>query len=270
MSESEEQSLGKEMTFLEHLNELRIRVTRILATIGIIAVISFSFGIQKFEIFGITLYLPYPTVFDNISSQILSKAAHDLLPNYVEIIQIAPGQAIIAQLYVSVFLGLLFGMPIIIREIWAFVSPALYPHEKKTIAHLTIPASLLFALGAYFSYVYVTPLGIDFLYKYGVAVGAKTFVTIEDFISFTLLFLVGLGLAFQLPIIMWFITRLGIVEPRFWWENFRYSFVAMVIFGAVITPDGSGITMWLVAGPMIGLYLGTYLLLRFKMKGIQS
>jgi len=258
----EEEKLGKEMTFLEHLNELRIRVTRILITIAVIAVFSFAFGIQRFDINGVTLYLPFPTIYNNITSQIISKAAKDLLPNYVELIQTTPGQAIIAQLYVSVFLGILFGMPIIVREIWAFVSPGLYPHEKRIIAHLVIPASLLFALGVFFSYIYVTPIGIDFLYKYGTALGARTFITIEDFISFTLLFLVGLGLAFQLPIIMWFLTKMGIVEPNFWWENFRYAFVAMVIFGAVITPDGSGITMWLVAGPMIILYLITYLLLK--------
>jgi sec-independent protein translocase protein TatC len=262
--QQKERPVGKEMTLAEHLAELKVRLTRILITIGIIALISFLFGIQEFDLGETKVYLPYPSVFNNIASAVVLKLKTDLLPSYVDIIQTSPAQAVIAQLYVAIFLGILVGMPIIVRETWAFISPALYPHEKKTIVSLVIPISLLFALGVAFSYVFVTPVGIDFLYRYGIAMGVTTFVTIEDFISFILIFLVAMGLAFQLPVIMWTTTKLGVVNSDFWKENFRYAVAGMVIFGAVVTPDGSGITMWLVAGPMIALYAGAYILIKKK------
>ena len=77
-----------------------------------------------------------------------------------------------------------------------------------------------------------------------------------------MLFVIAFGVCFELPVVMWLITKAGVVDPGFWIRNFRYAVVGMVIFGAVITPDGSGITMWLVAAPMIVLYLGGYLVIR--------
>jgi sec-independent protein translocase protein TatC len=113
----------------------------------------------------------------------------------------------------------------------------------------------LFVTGIVFSYILVIPYILDFLYEYGEALSVATFLTISDFISFVLQLLLGFGVAFQLPIMMYGIALTGTISPEFWRRNFRYAAIILVVFGALITPDGSGITMWFLAGPMIGLYI---------------
>jgi sec-independent protein translocase protein TatC len=112
----------------------------------------------------------------------------------------------------------------------------------------------LFLFGLVFSYVLVIPFTLNFLYSYGESIGAETFLTVNDFITFVLQFILGFGIAFQLPIIMYVLSLSGLTDSKFWQKNFRYAIIIITIFGAVITPDGSGITMWFVALPMIALY----------------
>ena len=109
--------------------------------------------------------------------------------------------------------------------------------------------------GILFSYSIVIPFTLTFLYKYGQSLGVATFLNINDFISFVLQFFLAFGIAFELPVIMYAIALTDIIDTRFWRKNFRYAALVLVIFGAIITPDGSGITMWFVSGPMIALYL---------------
>ena len=85
-----------------------------------------------------------------------------------------------------------------------------------------------------------------------------------DFVSFILQFLLAFGISFQLPLIMYAISQSGMTDAKFWRKNIRYAIVAIVIFGAIITPDGSGVTMWFIAGPMIGLYLAGMLIVERK------
>jgi sec-independent protein translocase protein TatC len=95
---------------------------------------------------------------------------------------------------------------------------------------------------------------LDFLYSYGQAIGVETFLNIDSFISFVLQFFLGFGITFELPMIMYAITLTGVLNALFWRKNLRYAIILFVIFGAIITPDGSGITMWLVTLPMLLLY----------------
>ena len=120
---------------------------------------------------------------------------------------------------------------------------------------ITIPTIALFIAGCAFSYFFVTPYILDFLYQYGQASGLVTFLNVVDFITFVLQFLLAFGISFQLPLVMYAVSASGMVGEKFWRKNIRYAIVIIVIFGAVITPDGSGITMWFVSGPMIALYL---------------
>jgi sec-independent protein translocase protein TatC len=207
------------------------------------------------------LFYPYPDPFNNIAIQLTSYMKEALLPPEVKLIQTAPGQAFFAQIYVSVLIGIIGSMPIIIREIFGFISPAIVDdrkHQQKKkigIINVFLPAISLFIAGIIFSYILVIPFTLDFLYKYGQAIGVETFLNINDFISFVLQFFLGFGIAFELPIVMYAIALTGIINTKFWRNSFRYAVIIFVIFGAIITPDGSGITMWFVAGPMIILYL---------------
>lgn len=247
------------MELMEHLEELRDRLIRILIVVGIIFLICFSFGIGWFNYGEYSIPYIYPSMSDTISTSIFSKVSSDLVPDGVRTIVTTPMDAIVVQLEVSFFLGILFGMPMIIYQLGRFASPGLYPHERRFIVKLSVPATILFAIGCIFSYVMVIPFIMHFLYGYAFAMGAQTFVNVNAFISFVLLFMAAFGLVFELPIVMSGLTYLDVVSAEFWKENWRYAVVIMVIFGAAVTPDGSGITQLIVAGPMILLYYAGFL-----------
>jgi len=155
-------------------------------------------------------------------------------------------------------------MPIIIKELVGFIKPALKENEINVSRSISIPALVLFAVGCAFSYNFVIPYILEFLYRYGESAGLVTFLNVMDFITFVLQFLLAFGISFQLPLAMYAISMSGMVNSDFWRKNIRYAIVAIVIFGAVITPDGSGVTMWFIAGPMIALYVAGMIIIERK------
>jgi sec-independent protein translocase protein TatC len=274
------------MSIPEHIDELRVRLIRIIICIAIITIFTMSFSI-KTTIIPISLpflnptqltylkvYYPYPEPFNNIALQLTSFMRDTLLPSEVKFIQTAPGQVFFGQIYLSLLIGLTCSLPIVIKEIFGFVSPAFNQVKRKgetgetsvstkasspsstkiKLVKVILPMFLLFVFGLVFSYVLVIPFTLNFLYSYGESIGAETFLTVNDFITFVLQFILGFGIAFQLPIIMYVLSLSGLTDSKFWQKNFRYAIIIITIFGAVITPDGSGITMWFVALPMIALY----------------
>ena len=239
----------------QHLQELRKRLLRIVLVIGIITVFILTFHAEPIQVRQITLYYPTPEPLNNIAAQVTQHMKTNLVPENVQLIQTAPGQAFFAQVYISALVGLVLGMPIIIRELVGFIKPALKENEVNVSRSISLPALGLFIAGCIFSYNFVIPYILEFLYKYGESAGLVTFLNIMDFVTFILQFLVAFGFSFQLPLVMYAISVSGAVDPAFWRKNIRYAIVAIVIFGAVITPDGSGVTMWFIAGPMIALYV---------------
>ncbi len=290
------------MSIAQHIDELRIRLIHIIICIVIITIFSMSFGIKTAvvpialpsgdgsQLNFVKIYYPYPDPLDNIALQLTSFMKDTLLPSEVKFIQTAPGQVFFAQVYISLLIGLICSLPIVIREIFGFVSPAFAQIKRKgetgedgnddvqnninnnlkqtkkgharsssslskiNIIKIFLPVFLLFIFGVVFSYLLVIPFTLNFLYSYGESIGAETFLTVNDFITFVLQFVLGFGIAFQLPIIMYLLSLSGLTDSKFWQKNFRYAIIIITIFGAVITPDGSGVTMWFVALPMIALY----------------
>ena len=196
-----------------------------------------------------------PDLYDNIAIQTMALMRNDLLPHNVTLIQTSPGQAFFAQIYVASLLALILIIPIITKDTISFIGPGLYQREKIFIRKITLFSVALFGLGCSFSYLIVIPLVLEFLYKYGESIGITTFLDVSQFVPFLLQFLIAFGVSYQLPLLMWGLTISGLIRPRFWRNNLRYVIVILAIFGAFVTPDGSGITMWFVAGPMILLYL---------------
>jgi sec-independent protein translocase protein TatC len=270
------------MTIGEHLDELRLRLIRIVVVMLVITAFCLSFGLTTFYLsfdpssgmitssespnkggnqvatdsIDVTIYYPYYNPFDNIAIQLTTFMKDTLLPPGVSLIQTAPGQAFFSQVFIAILLSILISMPLIIREIYAFISPAFGKSTKSILAFKTfIPTIFLFVLGVIFSYVLVIPFILDFLYAYGESIGVATFFGINEFFPFVLQLLVAFGVAFELPAIMYVLSLTGVVDAAFWKKNFRYAVIVFVIFGAIITPDGSGISMWLVVGPMVALYL---------------
>jgi len=247
-----------------HLEELRKRLLRIVLVIGIITAVILFFHAEPIQVGQITLYYPIPEPLDNIAAQITNHMKHNLVPEDVQLIQTAPGQAFFAQIYIAVLVGVVVGMPIIIRELVGFIKPALKENEINVSRSISIPALGLFIAGCIFSYNFVIPYILEFLYRYGESAGLLTFLNIMDFVTFVLQFLLAFGFSFQLPIVMYAISASGMVDSDFWRKNIRYAIVAIVIFGAVITPDGSGVTMWFIAIPMIILYVAGMLVIERK------
>ena len=266
--------MPNEMSLIEHFSEMRSRILRVSIIILIIIVFCITFGFKVYQInisiFNVpnTLYLPFidPNPFNNIAIQVTSFMKDSLLPVGVELIQTAPGQAFFAQIYVAALIGIIISIPLLIRELYEFIVPAIEEKEKKRInlVKMLIPTLGLFIIGIIFSYLLVIPFTLDFLYKYGESIGVETFLNINDFITFVLQFLIGFGISFELPLLMYIISLSKIIDYDFWKKNFRYSIILIVVFGAIITPDGSGITMWLIAGPMILLYLIGIILVQAK------
>ena len=297
------------MSIAQHIDELRIRLIHIIICIVIITIFSMSFGIKTAvvpialpsgdgsQLNFVKLYYPYPDPLDNIALQLTSFMKETLLPSEVKFIQTAPGQVFFAQVYISLLIGLICSLPIVIREIFGFISPAFVQIKRKgetgdddvqnninnnlkqtkkenarsssslskiNIIKILLPVFLLFIFGVVFSYLLVIPFTLNFLYSYGESIGAETFLTVNDFITFVLQFVLGFGIAFQLPIIMYLLSLSGLTDSKFWQKNFRYAIIIITIFGAVITPDGSGVTMWFVALPMIALYAVGIIAIRRK------
>jgi sec-independent protein translocase protein TatC len=271
--------MSTEMSIFEHINELRSRILHIVISLVIITIFSMSIGIKPITIDldgndnnnnnanTLKLYYPYPDPFGNFALQLTKYMQNTLLPPEVKLIQTAPGQAFFANVYVSLLIGIIGSMPIIIKEIYGFISPAIEKHTKIGIMNVFVPTVSLFIIGISFSYILVIPFTLNFLYDYGRAIGVETFLNINDFISFVLQFFLGFGIAFELPVVMYAISLTGAVDSKFWRKNFRYAIIILVIFGALITPDGSGITMWFLALPMIIIYLlGMLAIRRREMK----
>jgi sec-independent protein translocase protein TatC len=263
-------SMVAEMSIREHLEELRTRTLRVAVVIIIITIFVMTFDLRPIQIGDIPLAYPYPDPLHNISIRLTFYMQESLLPEEVSLIQTAPGQAFFSQIYVSVLIGLTVSIPFITREMVAFISPAINTKTKIGLRNVFLPSVALFIGGIAFSYILLIPYVLNFLYNYGVALNAATFLTIDNFISFVLQFFLGFGIAFQLPIVMYGISLTGAISPKFWRVNIRYAALLLVIFGAIITPDGSGVTMWFIAIPMLLLYLAGMLVVERRAASVAA
>jgi sec-independent protein translocase protein TatC len=277
------------MTIGEHLDELRHRVIRIVIAMLVITAFCLSFGLTTIQLsfepssgmitlsespmtgsnlmtsdsINITIYYPYYNPFGNVAIQLTAFMEETLLPDEVSLIQTAPGQAFFSQVFIAILLSILLTMPLIVREMYAFISPAFGKSTRSLLTVKTfVPTILLFVIGVIFSYVIVIPFILNFLYAYGESIGVATFFSINEFFPFVLQLLLAFGLAFELPAIMYTLSLTGVVDAAFWKKNFRYAVIIFVIFGAIITPDGGGISMWLVVAPMMLLYLAGILVVK--------
>jgi sec-independent protein translocase protein TatC len=256
-----------DMFFIDHLNELRIRFLRIIVFAISIVIFSSVFGIQLITVNNYSFYFIYPAIYNNIASQIILFLSHNLVPSGVKLIQTAPGQSLFAQIYVSILLSITCSIPMIVNEIFGFVSPAISTGTKKTsLFKFIFPVSFLFIGGITFSFLIAIPIMLTFLYQYGQSLGILSFLSINEFIGFVLQFFIAFGVSFQLPLIMYILSLTGLLDNRFWIKNFKYALILIVIFGAFITPDGSGLTMWFISIPMLFLYLLGILLIKLKVR----
>jgi sec-independent protein translocase protein TatC len=242
------------MGFMEHLRQLKKHVVRIVIVVGFTAFFSFTFGIHWYNLFNFWIPYPFPTLEHNISSMVFNKLRADLLPANVTLIMGKPIDAMLVNFQISLFLGVSVGMVVIVRELGRFISPALKKRERGAVVRYSIPSLALFIAGCLFSYFFITPFTLEFLYSFGFNMGIEPLLLVDEFISFILIMILGMGVVFELPVIMAMVTKSGVVDHRFWKKHWRIATVVMIIIAGVITPDTTGITQIIVMVPMIALY----------------
>ncbi len=176
---------------------------------------------------------------------------------------------LMVRLKVSLVIGMLLALPVIVYEIWMFVSAGLYEHERRLVAVYGPASFALFLAGVAVAYFGVLPIGVAFLIKEGNAIGLKPILTVNEYAPFVMWLLLGFGLIFQTPLVILFLTRIGVVNPQMLARSRRYAIIVIVIIAAVLTPPDV-FTQIAMATPMIALYELSIFLSRFAYRKRQS
>jgi len=226
---------GGQMTFFEHLIELRKRIINSLVSVLIGAMIGWVVAPR----FVNWIVKPMTDAL---------KAAH-LEP---KLVYSHPAGLLNLLITLSVYLGIVIASPWILYQIWLFVAPALYKHERSAITGFLFSTVFLFLAGIAFGYFVSLPYVLRFLISFQGPV--VPLINIDEYFDLILLVLLGLGLVFELPILIFFLSLFGIVTPKFLMKNFRYALLIIAILAAVLTPTPDALTMLAFMGVLTALY----------------
>ncbi len=219
-----------EMSFFDHLEELRQRIFYVLIAVAV-GVVGCFFNVR-------------PIV------QLLEVPAQG-----VKFLQLAPGEYFFVSLKVAAYSGLLLSTPFILYQIIQFVLPGLTRRERRLLGPVVLGSSVLFAAGLVFAYFLLIPAALKFFISYGADVVEQLW-SIEKYFEFVLLLLFSTGIAFQIPVIQLLLGALGIVSSQQMFSGWRYVIMGAVVLGAVLTPSTDPLTQSLLAGAVLGLYFG--------------
>jgi sec-independent protein translocase protein TatC len=162
--------------------------------------------------------------------------------------------AFMLYMQVALYTGIALAIPFLLYQLWAFISPGLYQHEKKYITPVLTMAAVFFALGASFAYKIAFPAACEYLLAWQTDGGFRTLLDAEDYFNLIIMIMLGLGLVFQIPTIAFLLGRIGLVTPGMMLRVWRQAVVAIAIIAAVLTPTPDYFNMLIFMGPMLGLY----------------
>jgi sec-independent protein translocase protein TatC len=175
-----------------------------------------------------------------------------VLPKNSHMVAVEIQETFFTALKVAFFAGFVASLPVIFWQLWLFLAPGLYDHEKKLVVPFVFFATLMFLIGASFAYYVVVPFGFEFLVNFGSAV-VTVLPSIGKYVGFFTKLLVGFGIAFELPVITFFLAKIGLVDDKMLKDFFRYAVVIIFVVAALLTPPDV-LTQFLMAGPLILLY----------------
>lgn len=227
------------MPFLHHLEELRWRLIKSVLSVVIFSIVSYFFA-------------EYLIIF-------IKKPLGD-----VQLYNISVTGSFYAYLKVSLIAGILGALPITFYQLWAFISPGLYKKERMMIIPLVLISTILFLIGATFCFIIVLPISFNFLIGFAGELIQNT-ITIGSYISFVGLLLMAFGFGFQMPLLSYFLAKMGIITSDFLARGRRYSIVVILIVGAIITPPDV-FTQFLLAVPLYILYEISIIVVRLTQK----
>ena len=245
-----------EMSFLDHLEELRWHLIR--ATFAVVIAATVAFFMKSF-IFDVLLFGPADADFFtyNILCRMSSSIGieggfcFDEMPFTIQ--SRTMGGQFSAHIWTAITAGFIIAFPYILYEFWKFISPALRSNERKNAKGFIFISSFLFFLGVLFGYYLITPLSINFLGKYQVSEKVLNEFDIGSYISLVRSSVVACGLIFELPIVIYFLTRIGLVTPQFLRKYRKFALVIVLIISAIITPPDI-LSQIIVAIPVLFLY----------------
>jgi sec-independent protein translocase protein TatC len=236
-----------EMGFLDHLEELRWRLLKALFSIVIFTIIAF--------------------LVSDWFIQILIRPARRLQPDMT--IQVLKVQGMLMLKFsVALVMGIVFSIPVIAYQFWAFVAPGLYPGEKRWGPWLVISVTVFFLAGVTFAYFVLIPFAIKFLVGIGAAEVEKN-ISINYYAKFVLQLLIASGVIFQMPVLSFILTKMGLITPKFLRRSWRYAIIIILIFAAFITPPDP-VSMIMMGIPLFLLYEFSILVSKIAMKTAES
>ncbi len=245
-----------EMSFLDHLEELRWHIIRALGAVVICGGVAFLF---KSFIFDVIIFGPkqsdFPTynVLCNLSQVfgLDESFCFDELPFKIQSRKVATQFS--THMWTSFVFGFIVSFPYVIYQVWSFISPGLYSRERKYGKYFVFFTSLLFLTGVVFGYYVITPLSLRFLGTYQVSGEVLNEFDLESYIGLVKTSILASGLMFELPIIIYFLSKLGLVTPSFLKNNRKYAIVLILIISAIITPPDIA-SQFIVSIPVLILY----------------
>lgn len=261
-----------EMSFLDHLEELRWHLIRSIIAVMIIGVVAFVF---KGFIFDTIIFGPknmsFPTykffceiaTFFGIESDFCSDSLPFTLQNRTMAGQFS------AHIWTSIWAGVIVGFPYLLWELWRFISPGLYDNERKHSRGFIAIASVLFFLGVLFGYYIIAPLSINFLGTYTVSAEVANEIDIASYISTVRASVIACGIMFELPILIYFLARVGLVTPELLKKYRKFAIVIIFILAAVITPPDVA-SQVIVSIPILILYELSIFISRIVIRKQQS
>ncbi len=251
-------NLEAEMSFFDHLDVLRKHLLRSLLVITILVCAAFYFtdfiwhsvimAPKNPDFWTYRMMCKLVEAFPSIGNEFCITSIK------AKIINTEMAGQFTLQMNSCIMAGIIVGIPYILFEIWLFIKPALLEQERKSASGFVAFASFLFALGLLFGYYLICPLSINFLVNYTVDTSIENTFTISSYLSTVLTLTIGSGIIFQLPVVIYILSKLGIMTPKFMRSTRRYAAVLILVVAAVVTPTADPYTMLIVAFPLFLLY----------------
>jgi len=252
-------SLEAEMSFFDHIDVLRKHLLRALAVVTVFVCGAFYF--TDF-IWGTVIMGPKDPSF--WTYRMMCKLV-DMFPSVVgtefcitkidaKLINTEMSGQFTLQMNSCITAGLILGVPYLLFEIWLFIKPALLDTERKSASGFVFFASVLFFVGVLFGYYIIAPLSINFLINFTVDPDIANTITVDSYLSTVLTLTLGSGIIFQLPVVIFILSKLGVMTPKFMRSSRRYAAVLILVVAAIVTPTADPYTMMIVALPLFLLY----------------
>ena len=246
---SVEKSTEAEMSFLDHLDVLRKHIVRSLIAIFVV---------------GICLFFLIEPFFDEIilAHKKPEFVSYGFLCKYIKICMVPPEFQLITTelteeffqaIKVSFYGGFILAFPYVFFQIWSFIKPGLYAAEQKAAKGVVYVCSFLFLLGTTFGYFILAPFAINFLVNYSVSESIQSTVSLSSYVGYMTMFILPTGILFQMPLLVFFLAKIGLVTPDFMRQYRKHAFVLILILSAILTPPDI-ITQFIIGVPVYGMY----------------